>query len=166
MSFCSNCGTELTEGTAFCPNCGAGQVRQFDVPEQTVPTPQPEIVPVAPVDQDPAPVYQQPVYSQTVDTSATALTGVAKIFSIISMACGIASIPLCCSGPTLGIAAIVFSILARKKTPAGVSNTMAKVGRITGIIGVALGVIALIVSFVSGLVNGYQGFQESFQYVY
>ena len=33
MSFCSNCGAEMTEGTAFCPSCGTAQVQQTNTPE-------------------------------------------------------------------------------------------------------------------------------------
>lgn len=170
MSFCSNCGTELTEGTAFCPNCGAGQLPQFDTPEQPIPASAPEVINAEPVCQEPevvqpAPVYEQPVYRQTVEPASDALTGPAKIFSIISMACGIASIPLCCCGPVFGIAAIVFSILSRKKTPAGVKNTMATVGLITGIIGTVLGAIMGTTSFISGLINGFSEASGSFDYM-
>lgn len=167
MSFCSNCGTELTEGTAFCPNCGAGQLPKCDAPEQSIPTAEPEAVIPEPVCQE-SEVVQPEVeyhYPQNTPAPTPALTGVAKIFSIISMACGIGSILLCCSGPTFGIAAIIFSILGRKKTPAGVNNNMARIGLITGIIGAALGVIVLIISFVSGLINGYNGVQDTFSYM-
>ena len=64
MSFCSNCGAELTEGTAFCPNCGAGQVRTFGAEEPTAVVPEPEVIPAEPVSQ--APVYQEPVYQAPV----------------------------------------------------------------------------------------------------
>ena len=171
MSFCTNCGTELTEGAAFCSNCGAGQVHPIEAAEQPFPTPEPELAIAEPVCQEleaeqAVTVYPQTVYQPTESAPAAALTGPAKIFSIISMACGIASILLCCSGPTFGIAAIICSILGRKKTPAGVNNTMATVGLITGIIGAALGVIMLIVSFISGFINGYSGIEDSFNYMY
>ena len=165
MSFCSNCGTELTEGTAFCPNCGAGRLPQSHTPEQSISVTEPQVDIAEPVRLELEAVQPEPVYPQSIEASAPALTGIAKIFSIISMACGIGSILLCCSGPTFGIAAIIFSILGRKKTPAGVQNNMARIGLITGIIGAALGVIMLIISFVSGLINGYNGVQDTFSYM-
>ena len=49
--FCSNCGTQLPDGTKFCNNCGA---------QQTVANP----APAQPVEPAPA---AQPVYQQTVE---------------------------------------------------------------------------------------------------
>ena len=33
MAFCSNCGKEITEGTAVCPSCGAAFETKVSVPE-------------------------------------------------------------------------------------------------------------------------------------
>lgn len=144
MSFCSNCGTELTEGSAFCPNCGAGQVRQFSVQEQ--PAPAPEVVPAEPVYQEPVPVYQpvyqQPVYQPQVEVPA-ALPTSAKILGLISMICGLASLVSCYVGFSFAIPALILSGIASRKAP-GVPNGKAKVGKITGIFGIILSVISFI----------------------
>lgn len=128
MSFCSNCGSEMTEGTAFCPNCGAGQV---------TPAAEPEVV---------APAYQEPA-QQSVETPAATLTGAAKIMSIISMICGIVSCVTCIYGFAFSIPAFILASIAGKKAP-GVPNTMTKVGKITAIIGIVLSVISWIVYIV------------------
>lgn len=71
------------------------------------------------------------------------LSGQAKVFSIISMVCGIVSMVSCCYGGFLtGIAAIVFSILAKKKYSG--KNTMATLGLIFGIVGLVFATIACI----------------------
>src|ERR1700722_14502846 len=49
MAFCANCGTQMADGTAFCPSCGkaAGQatpgaaVAAQPAPQQPPPSPQP-----------------------------------------------------------------------------------------------------------------------------
>jgi hypothetical protein len=123
MSFCYNCGSELTEGTAFCPNCGTAQVQQTHAPE-------PQVIVAAPV------VQQNPNVSNT-------LTGPAKILSLISMICGLVSLGSTLYGFIPGIAALILSGLAYKKAP-GVPNTKAKVGRITGIFGIIISVLCWI----------------------
>ena len=169
MSFCTNCGAELTEGAAFCSSCGAGQIRQLYTPERTaIPTEAvagtTETVAQETEAAESVAVYQQPVYYQSENPPVTVLTGAAKIFSIISMVGGIASILLCRISPHFGIAAIVLSILGRKKTPTGIKNAWATVGLITGIIGVSLAVIIGIISSISGVIEGIGGFQDSFHY--
>lgn len=163
MLYCTHCGAELVEGTAFCPICGAGQVQAVRPPEPAADTepayrnqaqPQPYQQPVY---QQPA--YQQPVYPQTVSQQnyqmpATTLTGAAKILSIISMVCGLLSLVSSFGGFTPGIAALVLSSIAKKKAP-GVPNAMAKTGKITGIIGIILSTILLIayIVYVVGLLT-------------
>jgi len=137
MSFCANCGAELAEGTAICPYCGAGQVRQYGTQEPAV---EPEVVVPQPVYQQP--VYQEPAAQSTVEATAT-LTGAAKILSIISMVCGLVSLVSCYGGFAPGIAALILSNMAFKKAP-GVPNSKAKVGKITGIIGIIVSALCFV----------------------
>lgn len=68
--FCSNCGKELTDNAAFCPECGAAQT----APQEEAPQAAPQEIPTEPVysaqPQTPPqtsyqqPSYQQPVYQQ------------------------------------------------------------------------------------------------------
>ena len=58
--FCKNCGAQLSEGAAFCPNCGTAVVKEVAEPVYQQPA-----EPQQPVYRQPAepqqPVYQQPV---------------------------------------------------------------------------------------------------------
>ena len=60
MSFCQNCGTQLAQGTAFCPNCGA--------PVQAAPQQQAyQQAPQQPIyQQAPPQAYQQQPYQPQV----------------------------------------------------------------------------------------------------
>jgi hypothetical protein len=150
MSYCSNCGAELAEGSAFCPSCGAGQVRSVNVPEQPVSTPIPEVIPAEPIYRQP--VYQQPVYQQIVQTPV--LSGAAKILGIISMVCGLVSLASCLYGWAPGIAAIILSSIASNKAP-GVPNSKARIGKITGIIGTILGAVCFIAYLIYCFILGF-----------
>ena len=72
--FCSNCGKELTDNVAFCPECGAAQKT---VPQEEALQATPQETPAEPVYSAPQtppqtppqttyqqPSYQQPVYQQ------------------------------------------------------------------------------------------------------
>jgi hypothetical protein len=145
MSFCSNCGAELTEGTAFCPNCGAGQVRTFGADEPVAVAAEPEVLPAEPVYQ--APVYQEPVYQAPVyqpQAEPAVLPTSAKILGLISMICGLLSLVSCYVGFAYSIPALILSSIASKKAP-GIPNGKAKVGKITAIIGIVISVICFIV---------------------
>ena len=41
MKFCSNCGGQIPEGTAFCPTCGAAVAQNQQPQQQVAPTQQP-----------------------------------------------------------------------------------------------------------------------------
>lgn len=159
MSFCSNCGAELTEGTAFCPNCGAGQVRTFGAEEPVAVAGETQVLcgettvltaePVyqAPVYQEPVyqePVYQAPVYQPQVEPAV--LPTSAKILGLISMICGLVSLVSCYVGFAYSIPALILANIASKKAP-GIPNGKAKVGKITAIIGIVISVICLIAYF-------------------
>ena len=142
MSFCSNCGAELTEGTAFCPNCGAGQVRTFGADEPVAVAAEPEVLPAEPVYQEP--VYQAPVYQSQAEPAV--LPTSAKILGLISMICGLVSLVSCYVGFAYSIPALILANIASKKAP-GIPNGKAKVGKITAIIGIVISVICLIAYF-------------------
>ncbi|MGM9567135.1 MAG: zinc ribbon domain-containing protein [Clostridia bacterium] len=65
--FCSNCGKELTDNVAFCPECGAAQqtVSQEEAPQAAPQDTPAESVYSAP-QTPPQTTYQQPSYQQPV----------------------------------------------------------------------------------------------------
>ena len=154
MSFCSNCGAELTEGTAFCPNCGAGQVRTFGTDEPVTVAAEPEVLPAEPVYQEP--VYQTPVYQSQAEPAV--LPTSAKILGLISMICGLVSLVSCYVGFAYSIPALILANIASKKAP-GIPNGKAKVGKITAIIGIVVSVICFIV-YVALVAAGTESFME------
>lgn len=154
MSFCSNCGAELTEGTAFCPNCGAGQVRTFGADEPVAVAAEPEVLPAEPVYQEP--VYQAPVYQPQAEPAV--LPTSAKILGLISMICGLLSLVSCYVGFAYSIPALILANIASKKAP-GIPNGKAKVGKITAIIGIVVSVICFII-YVALVAAGTESFME------
>lgn len=122
MYTCPVCGTENQEDTAFCTNCGAPLHRE----------------PVMPVSE---PVEAVPAEAPTLPVGA-------KVMGIISMVLGIVSLVSCYAGMFLAIPALILSSISSKQTPAFVPNSKAKVGKITGIIGLILGIIWFIVYIV------------------
>jgi hypothetical protein len=154
MSFCSNCGAELTEGTAFCPNCGAGQVRTFGADEPVAVAAEPEVLPAEPVYQEP--VYQAPVYQPQAEPAV--LPTSAKILGLISMICGLLSLVSCYVGFVYSIPALILSSIASKQAP-GIPNGKARVGKITAIIGIVVSVICFIV-YVALVAAGTESFME------
>ena len=88
MKFCSQCGTQLADDAQFCVNCGKpqSQVQQPVVEEPVVESPAFE----QPIFEQPIaqPTYAQPVYIQPEPQYSTK----AKVFGIVSMACGIAAL--------------------------------------------------------------------------
>lgn len=59
-----------------------------------------------------------------------------RAFSIVSLVTGIISIVFCTGGLILGILAVVFSHLSKKRL--GFTDDMAKAGKICGIVGISL----------------------------
>lgn len=165
--FCQNCGTQLENGTRYCPNCGvpvaapeppayedrtvAASGSFYQQPEQPM-YEQPE----QPVYQQPEqPAYQEPVV--TSNPEANALSTPILIFGILGIAFG-------CSF-YLSFLGIIFSGIAKGKVKqflaaGGVLSGKAKVGNILAKVGMILGivltvffviwVIAIIVAAVQG----------------
>lgn len=111
---CTNCGTQLAEGTTFCPNCGAQQAA-------------PQAAPQAPV--QPAYGYQ-PVPAQKVPGKGLAVAGL--IMGILSFFI----LPY-----VTGALGIIFGGVAKSK---GYRGGMATAGIVCGIIGIALTILATI----------------------
>ena len=63
MPYCSNCGTQITEGSKFCSNCGAPQQQQQAPPQQQYAQPPPP-PPTKTTNQQPN--YNQPQYGEQV----------------------------------------------------------------------------------------------------
>ena len=108
--------------------------------------------PVQPYDYNQA-GYQQPEYQQgNVYNAAPAEgpTGAAKVFSIISLVCGIISVVFgCCGwGILFGIPGAVFGIISKAKC--GAKNPLALVGMILSFVGIGLSIIMIVVMCVSG----------------
>lgn len=108
---CTNCGTQLAEGTTFCPNCGAQQA-----------------APQAPVQP------QQPVYGYQPAPQAAAQPG--KGLAIAGLIMGILSFFIF---PYIaGALGIIFGGVAKSK---GNRSGMATAGIVCGVIGIALTLI-------------------------
>ncbi len=121
MAFCSKCGTQISEGSAFCQNCGA---------------PAPGAAATAP---PAAQATAQPV--QTVTAFKT------NSFAIISLIAGIVSLFFSFYF-IIAIVAIIFGVLALsqiKKNPAQKGKGLAIAGIILGAGGVIITIIGIIV---------------------
>lgn len=141
--YCNNCGTQIEDGAAFCPNCGSS----------TAPAPAAEPVVETPVYQ--APVNEMP-YQQTVaPTAAPAENNLATI----ALICGIVSLVIGLLGSimfgviaafialALGIVAVVLGINAKKATN---NDSKASAGFICGLIGLIVAIIFAIGCAVCG----------------
>lgn len=93
------------------------------------------------------PVDPNGAYGQPQDTSG-------NIFGILALIGGIVSIVLCCvyAGLWGGVPAIILGVVGKKKADAGQANnrTLANVGFILGIVGVAIFLLQIIL-LVSGV---------------
>lgn len=108
MAFCSNCGSQLTDGADKCINCGASAAVNTLPTAATVPaTEQPAVVNRAPKDSG--------------DISGRAM-------AIVSFVCGIVG-TVTFSGITLGILALIFGIISRKE---GNKSGMSTAGIVLG----------------------------------
>ena len=137
--FCPNCGNPVEENANFCCKCGADMAVPNATPADEAPqTPA-----------DTAPDYQALVYppEQPIEKNK-----VGKIFSLVSLLCGIISLVLCWIPFVMeipAIAAVVLGIL-------GIKKNGSKGKCITGIIlGAIAFVLILIVSLAVGLSSFY-----------
>lgn len=125
--FCKNCGREINDGVTFCPYCGVA-VSQENTSE-----------PSAAGMEQPYTNPQQVTYEQTPYSQQPQNTGVDG-FAIASLVLGIASFIII---PLIGaILAIVFGNISKRNRGA---NTMARVGKILGIVALVLWIVIVFV---------------------
>lgn len=164
--FCSNCGTQIPEGSIFCGNCGT----KVEAPAAPQPAPQPAYEAVQqpayeavqqPAYTAPQPAYtvpQQPVQVAPVnntnanDPELNSLATNTMVFGILGAALG-----LC-----VGVPGIIFSCLTKKKVEefqarAGSLYGKAKVGSILAKVGLPVSIACTAIytiSFFVGLISG------------
>ena len=108
------------------------------------------------------PYQPQPMNSYMPDNGEV-ISGPAKAFSIVSLVCGIVSMVSCYIGFIPGIAAIIFSVLAKKRFSG--KNTKATLGLIFGIVGLVIATISVIVVCVIAANSG-RGYSSSYYRYY
>lgn len=158
MGTCTNCGTEVPEGARICRSCGSPYSPKQQAPQQPPPQqPGPTGQPAAPIQQPPAgpTTWQTP---QSFGPGGTVSVAPTDGQAIASLVCGILGIFFC--PVILSIVAIVLgkSSMTRIEASGGAlqGHQLAKAGFIVGIVGVVLGVLAVIgfILLFGGLVAG------------
>ena len=163
--FCENCGSQIADGSAICPNCGAA-VRVSPATG--------EAVPVAPIQAQPVPartqsyqqpvqpVYQQPAYQQPIYQQPAA--GGSKGAAITALILGICGLVFCwipIFGLLISIAGLILGILAFKN-PNG--KGMGITGFVLSIVGIVIGLsytIALFAGSSSSFSKSYSSLSRS-----
>ena len=141
--FCENCGSQIADGSAICPNCGAA-VRATAGAEAATPVqPVQPAQPVQPVYQQPIyqqqPAYQQPIYQQP--------AGGSKALAITALILGICGLVFCwlpIFGMLISVAGLICGIISFKN-PNG--KGMGITGFILSIIGIIIGLTYTIAIF-------------------
>lgn len=144
--FCENCGSQIADGSAICPNCGAAVNAAAGATAATPVQPAQPVQPVQPVYQQP--VYQQPAYQQPIYQQPAA--GGSKVLAIISLVLGICGIVFCwipVFGMLIAIAGLILGILSFKN-PNG--KGMAITGFVLSIIGIVTGLLFNMALFSTG----------------
>lgn len=146
--FCENCGSQIADGSAICPNCGAA-VRVSPATGEAVPVApiqaQP-VEPVQPIYQQPVqPVYQQPAYQQPIYQQPAA--GGSKALAITALILGICGLVFCwipVFGLLIAVAGLIVGIFALKN-PNG--KGMGITGFVLSIVGIVIGLSYTIALF-------------------
>lgn len=152
--FCENCGSQIADGSAICPNCGAA-VRVSPTTGEAVPVapiqaqpvePVQPVQPVQPVYQQPVqPVYQQPAYQQPIYQQPAA--GGSKALAITALILGICGLVFCwipVFGLLIAVAGLIVGIFALKN-PNG--KGMGITGFVLSIVGIVIGLSYTIAIF-------------------
>ena len=136
--FCENCGAQIADGSAICPNCGAA-VRVSPATGEAVPVAPIQAQPVEPVQ----PIYQQPVqpvYQQPAAGGSKALAITALILGI----CGLVFCWIPVFGLLIAVAGLIVGIFALKN-PNG--KGMGITGFVLSIVGIVIGLSYTIALF-------------------
>ncbi len=160
--FCSGCGKELPDNTSFCPYCGASLSSRADDPSP-IDAPEPEPLP----QEEPstgnasstsadagvagkAGTVPPPVTPNATATQPAAVPPANDNIAIAALVCGIVGLffsPSIIVGIALGIIAIM---LASSYAKAGGTSIMARIGKVCGIIDLALSAILFILLMTVG----------------
>ena len=139
--FCENCGSQIADGSAICPNCGAA-VRVSPTTGEAVPVQPIQAQPVQPAYQQPVqpvyqqPVYQQPAYQQPIYQQPAAGSKGPAITALILGICGLVFCWIPIFGLLISIAGLILGIMAFKN-PNG--KGMGITGFVLSIIGIVIG---------------------------
>ena len=133
MAFCKNCGAQLEESAKFCPSCGTAQAEQ--APAEVV-TPEIEI-PVQEINAAPAP-----------EKASGNLNVAQLVWSIINLL-------VCCT--PLGIAALIFTVIAKDAATAEEEAKKLKTAKTCNLIGTIGGAVVIVLYIVLAVVMAMVG---------
>lgn len=151
--FCSNCGAQLPDGSAFCSECGQHLVQAQ--PQQPLQQPIQQFT-------QPMPAYQQPttvvnVYQTRKDPE------LGSSYATTSLVCGIIALLTC----GIFLPSFILSIVGIKKagTAKALGYTSAKrvVGKTLSIIALILSFVAPFILFISIFYSGISAYTERAQ---
>lgn len=156
MLFCTNCGTQLNEGTKFCPGCGKAIAS-----EQNYTAPQPAQI-YAPA---PTPVVVTAPAEVVVPTKSKVLGFVSMGLGIGSLIFAVISIFYTLMMSSLEAAAGVFfafyfgafslplsivgMVLSGKSSSCGITTTPASVGKKLSVAGLVVSCVAMFISLIA-----------------
>lgn len=170
--FCKNCGFNLPEGVAFCPQCGA-KVEAAPAAEAAPVIEATPIIEAAPVVEpapvcepapapaaepapafEPAPVYAEAPKAEPVYAAAPATVNNANVeeLSKDALIWGILGLAFSCTF-FLSLLGIIFSAIAKKKyaayaAAAGTPSGKGKVGGILARVGLPVGIVMTVFFFI------------------
>lgn len=147
MKFCTKCGQQLADETAFCPACGCRATEPTAAPAPS-PVPQQPIMQQPTMQQPVQPTFvQQPAMQQPAAYAPVAAPQRAPISKgKLSKIFGILSVLLL---PLLGIPAIIFANISKNEN-GGVLDKDAKHGLYCGIIGLCFWGTSLLIILING----------------
>ncbi len=168
MRYCPNCQTQFDDSMVFCSNCGTALVQQAQPNYYQQPQPQPGVIYPQPVPVD----HTKPSKARTIVGMIMSLCGLegGAVSLILFMWLGFfGALFQLIDGSTEGqivmsglstfysvffaIFSLPFSIIgltmSKRSIAMGSQSKMCKVGRITGIIGLIITIVPVVISFLS-----------------